>query len=311
MFFLAETSVHKCYPIMLILFILCLALRCDKADQIDHYIFIHNFSEKTTINLFANGLQAVADSLSMTFSLFHHLQAPPRDILDSLINIADGMGCAIPVQQEHIADFFAQAGKKDIPVVQFDHPYNMAASAVLVDTDYYTAGRTAAHHLLQRWGDNGRFGIVTATLQDRNSNECIRGFRELLSQKKSNWKQINIITCGDQPDQALQQYRHATRFGNRIIWFFIHDYDEFLNQLKNLKKDNFFIAIDLHPKENNIKFLVDGYLDALVSKDFATMGKQCFLELVRQNRVNSESDRIAVNCGGMVLTSCSVTAITQ
>ncbi|MBN1479620.1 substrate-binding domain-containing protein [candidate division KSB1 bacterium] len=295
---------QRFYPVILVF--LSLALQCDKPDQTEHYIFIHNFTEKISRDFFAQGLQGAADSLGVSFSLFHQTQSFPRGVLDSLFQIADGAGYGTPIQQESFLNFVVKVKKKELPLIQFDQPDSTAHPSLLVDTNYYTAGRRAALYMRQIWGENGRYGLVTTTLEDRYSNECIRGFREALAQAKSSWKQINIITCGDRQDEALKQYRHATRFGNRIIWFFIHNCDDFLEQLINLKKDNIFIAIDLHPTENNIKFLVDGYLDAVVSKNFAQMGNQCLLELVQPRSISSESGHIDVNCGSTVFTSESI-----
>ena len=75
-----------------------------------------------------------------------------------------------------------------------------------------------------------------------------------------------------------------------------------------MKKDNFFIAIDLHPSENNLKFIADGLIDAVATKDHRNMGKHCVLELANQLK-GTTSQQQFFNCGSIVHVTADISEI--
>ncbi len=275
-------------------------IQCSDPVQSRYFIFAHNFDNPISTSLFISGLNRASDSLNVESVLLSLHENPNKKHLDSLFKNSSGMGYAPPVQNELIAAHLQKAIIKQKPVIQFDHAEENASVHSFITSDSYSAGRAAARHIIERFGDMGRFGIFTPTLDNPQATESIRGFRDGLS--RTTWKQVNIITCGSTADQALKQYRYATRFGNRIIWFIAGDCSEFLHHVENLKKDNFFIAIDLHPTENNIKFLQENLLDAVATKDFAAMGRLCVSELTSEPPPLPDRETATINCGSMVLT---------
>ena len=283
-----------------VLFIMIFALHCSTSDQAKHFLIIHSFEETLTREWFVDGVEQAADSLGVAIAILNQMSIPNKKNLDSLFKYAAGIGYSMPIQQKNLIDRINNV--KKIPIVFF-HEYDIKSTpSFAIDTDSYTAGQTAARFILQQFGQSGRFGIITSTLTNKESNEKIRGFRDILF-AKSNWKQVNIITCKEGDEQALRQYRYTTRFGNRIIWFVADDCDDFVNQLTHLKKDNFFIAVDLHPKKNSIKLSRDTFFDAVVLKDFQKMGELCVQELQRQQQAPVEMENNILNCGCRLFTS--------
>jgi ABC-type sugar transport system substrate-binding protein len=272
--------------------------------QPPNYIFAHNFDNPISKLLFTSGVQQAADSLAIESVILSLHESYDKHHLDSLFKKSRGIGYAPPLENELISDYLDKAFKKQKPIIQFENAEPDESIYRFINSDSYTAGRAAAQHIIDEFGDNGRFGILTPTLNNPESTEAIRGFRDKFS--KTKWKQVNIITCGNEFEQALKQYRYATRFGNRIIWFVANDCPDFLHELKNLKKDNFFIAIDLHPNENNIKFLQENLLDAVATKNFAAMGRLCVTELASAPQELNEIESETINCGSTVLTSAQV-----
>ena len=282
-----------------------IVFNCSKPDQIEHYIFCHDFQETVASQLFANGLKTTADSLGVHVTILNQTSIYPKKNLDSLFKSADGVGYQPPLYNDILKKYISKVEKKQAPIIHFQHN-DTSATAPRVDSNYYTAGRAAGRHILEQFGETGRFGILTPTLENKDSNESIRGFRHALLHSKSRWKQINIITCNGRHEQALKQYRRATRFGNRIIWFIADDCGDYLLELEKIKKDNFFIAIDLHPNENSIKFIKNERLDAIVTKDFTRMGSLGLVELYEQKQNSEHTEAHLIDCGSIVLTKMTI-----
>ncbi len=289
---------------LLSLLMLFFLLQCSKTKQSQHIVIVHNFDHPIAESIFINGATAAAESLNQDIAILYQHDDLQKRQVDSLFNTTSGICFSAPVESDWLAEQLHKATRKATPIIQFNSGATDIASARLINSNYYSAGRAAARYVVDQFGDNGRFGILTPSLDNRQSTDGIRGFRDGLS--KSKWKQVNIITCGNGLDQALKQYRYATRFGNRIIWFVADDCDDVLAELKNLKKDNFFIAIDLHPKKNNLKFLQDNLLDALATKDFAAMGRLCVTEAVSVETTTVDIEAQTTDCGSVVLTTADL-----
>lgn len=283
------------------LFVLIFISQCSKPAQTEYFVVLHNFDHPLAASLFSAGVEQATDSLNIETVLLSQQNELPQEQVDSLFKNTKGIAFSAPIHNDKISAHLQKAQKKQKPLVQFDQLDEQREPWSFINSDSYSAGRAAARHIIEQFGDNGRFGIITSTLDNMESTEGIRGFRDALSPTK--WKQVNIITCGNGFEQALKQYRYATRFGNRIIWLFAGQCDDFTLELKNIKKDNFFIAIDLHPMENNIKFLQDNLLDAIATKDFANMGTCCVTELASTKTETMEAENTVINCGSTVLTS--------
>ena len=292
-----ECFVSRSLFLLFLLFILL--THCNQPDLPNHYVVLHQFQHAFQRQLFGSGLSKIADSLDVNVSLLNLQNEFSRDYLDSLSRNVSGVSYSASVNDEQ----FGRLIKKNRgALIQFHQPDSANHPVFFIDSDAYTAGLAAARFVVQKFGENGRFGIITTSLNNHASTESIRGFREELLTLKSDWKQINIITCGQNPEQALKQYRYATRFGNRIIWFVANNCEDFLKKLKNLKKDNFFIAIDLHPNKNNIKLLQEEWLDAVATKDFENMGRLCLINMTGYHGNPGRMDDGVENCGSMVLT---------
>jgi len=283
-----------------------LFLACHDSMPPAHVLIMHNFDNSFQQHLFTEGIAKTADSLNIQTAVLYQMDDYPKSVVDSLFKYAIGIGLTAPLQNASLSKYVEKAEKRQTPIIQLDNSESVMNTRRFISSDSYTAGQEAARFIVKEYGENGRFGIFTPTLNNRESTESIRGFRQVLSSFQ--WKQVNIITCGDDNEQALKQYRYSTRFGNRIIWFIANDCSDFLAELKNLKKDNFFIAIDLHPKENSIKFLQDGVIDAVVTKNFAQMGKLCMIELATDQNDQQSADNELINCGCTVLTAARIAA---
>ena len=257
--------------ILSLLYAFFIILNCSGPEQTEYYIFCHDFEQTWQSQLFVNGLKTAADSLGIHVSILNQRSHYTKKNLDSLFKNVRGIGYQPPLHNDLLKKYIRRAEKKQTPIIHFQQS-DTSASTPLVNSNYYSAGRAAGRYVRQQFGDAGRFGILVATLSNKDSNESIRGFRQVLLNSKSRWKQINIITYKDDRGQALKQYRRAPRFGNRIVWFMPDGSADYPAELKNIKKDNFFIAIDLHPNENSIKFIKNEWLDAVVTKDYTKMG---------------------------------------
>ncbi len=134
---------------------------------------------------------------------------------------------------------------------------------------------------MEKFGASGRFGILTSSLDNVHTNESIRGFREELMTSRNKWRQVNIITFGDDPGRALQQFRRLNRFGARTVWFMADGNRTFFNRLKDYKKNNYFITADLHANKNSITLLQEGVLDAIATRDVKELGRSCVVELAK------------------------------
>ena len=234
---------HK-YISFFSIIIFLLYVHCRDSERIKRFAVIYQTEDTEIAACFLSAVSIAADSLGFHVTPIDAGQASAPAYFDTLLSHLDAIAAPAVISNPRLAEIIKKKCKR-LPMLRFD----MKAKA---NDNYYLAGHKAGRYVVNKFGTAGRFGILTSSLDDANANESIRGFREELMTAKNRWRQVNIITYAENPQRATNQFKSINRFGARTIWFLADGNCDFLATLKNYKKNNYFIAADLHAKKNSI-----------------------------------------------------------
>ena len=267
------------YVLFFFIFIMLPGFSCRRPKQIDRIAVIYNFEHTEIEKYFKLAVARTADSLSILAYLVHDTAAILTNDDDTLFSKIDAIAAPHNIENAQLAKRIAKQRKT--PIIRYN-------GTLFDDNNFYQAGRKAGRYVTQLFGPSGRFGILTASLDNAPSNESIRGFREELVTAHNTWKQVNIISYGDEPDRAIRQFQDLNRFGARTIWFLADGNQNISEMLKTHKKNNYFIAVDLHASKNYIKLIQDESWDAVATQNVKAMGQQCVLRTAQA--LNNEAE---------------------
>jgi hypothetical protein len=268
--------------VLFCVFFILITIGCRQVDDITRIAVIHSIENPELAAMYQTFAQKTADSLNMQISIINAGSTFSTAHYDSLLSGVNVIFAPATIKNAGLAEIVAK--QKRTPLVQHKtHDYK--------SEDYYRAGQKAGRHVAKLFGESGRFGIFTSSLNNMSTNESIRGFREELMTAQNKWRQVNIITFGTKEESALAQFRDLNRFGARIVWLFADGNRPFFESLKANKKNNYFIAVDLHASKNYIKLLEEKVLDAIASKNVKADGRASVLEaeaaLTNQEQVDT------------------------
>ena len=247
-----------------------LFLTCHQSEIAPRLLLISEFDAPEIAAKFRAGAESVADSLGLELYIINNV-GRPNDFAGDTLFTRSSIIAAPDSMRGDPAVFFKR--HKKAPHVRYVNRFS--------GEDYYLAGRKAGRHIVEKFGSIGRFGIIVSSLENSNSNESIRGFREELMNTRNKWRQVNIITYEKSAKRAVAQFRHLNRFGSRIIWFFADTNEAMINLLQAQKKNNYFMIIDLHANKNYIMLLQNEFLDAVITRDVESLGRESALAMVR------------------------------
>ncbi len=261
------------YFILICTTLLLFSLRCQEPERKKNIVIIYRFDHPAIAADFVNAAARTADSLGIRAVFVDGASSLTATTLDTIFSHIDGIAASADLRNKRLAAAVAKKAKRT-PVIRFDEQIDSLRN-------FYSAGRRAGRFIVEKFGASGRFGILTSSLDNANTNESIRGFREELITHRNKWRQVNILTFSDDPERALQQFRRLNRFGARTVWFMADGNRSFFNTLRDHKKNNYFIALDLHANKNSITLLQEGVLDAIATEDVKELGKSCVIELAK------------------------------
>ena len=247
------------------------------------------------IELFSSGAQRAADSLGVLVSVAAESTITTKQV-DSLTTSAAGIGVSSTMQSPFVERLLKRTRKKEIELLCINGRHPLLPDAPAIDSFFYTAGAAAGRFIVQRFGESGRFAIMTSMFDRRESNESIRGFRDNLLTPQYRWTQVNIITCQQNP-HAFEYYKRMSRFGNRTIWFWADSCEHLVDEIERIKKDNYFIAIKLDVDPCKISKENNALMDAIVLKDYQHMGYLAVCELVNPKPMQDIDDPPNIDCG--------------
>ena len=279
-------------------FFILITIGCRQVDDITRIAVIHSIENPELAAMYQAFAQKTADSLNIHVSIINAGSTFSAAHYDSLLSDVNAISAPATIKNAELAEIVAK--RKRTPLIQ--HKTNEYKSE-----DYYRAGQKAGRHVAKLFGESGRFGIFTSSLNNMSTNESIRGFREELMTAQNKWRQVNIITFGAKEESALEQFRDLNRFGARIVWLFADGNRPFLESLKANKKNNYFIAVDLHASKNYIKLLEENVLDAIASKNVKADGRTSVLEAAAALTNQEQVDHFQFNASILLNTdSCLV-----
>ncbi len=280
-----------------ILFVLVFS--CSRKKEQSVVLIIHQFQLPYSRTLFESGVTKTADSLNVPIALFSCTEFSdlPETVVDSLIDISQAV--AVSCLDSSIIATVLQQKNETAPLLGFDQRLSVQYT-LYIDTDPYTAGKQAGDYIKSQFGNSGTFAIITPSLENERSNECIRGFRERLGIAKNRWKQLNILTCNSPNYIISTQFRRLSGLQPKPVWLVAGACENFLNSIREDKGDNYFLtmALDLE----NQQLLDHSMFDALAVKDYYRMG-----EMIIENGIKLKSEPTPavrnLNCGVRIISS--------
>jgi ribose transport system substrate-binding protein len=201
------------------------------------------------------------------------------NIVESLI--AKGVsGIAISANDpDGVTSVINKAIAAGIPVITFDSDAPNSSRLAYIGTDNYKAGREAGKQFIKHQGPKGEYAIMTGGLGALNLNERIRGFRDELKAQNTELKELNLLACNEDPNQALIQIEDVTRAQAGLdgwlitgCWATVTQEASFLNAL-NHRRDMVVVSFDTEKEE--LLLVKAGLVQALVGQRPFENGKTC------------------------------------
>lgn len=273
-----------------------LSLFCTKEPDETLFLVVHSFSSTFSQSQFERAVSQTADSLDLNVVLYEQnefAKLSPAEV-DSLLDRSNAL--ALSALDSQWMATLVENKPETAPIIGFDQRPALDM-AVYIDSDYYTAGRAAGEYVRSAFGKDGRFAIITPSLQNEESNECIRGFRETLGVAPDRWKQLNILTCNTPNYIISTQFRRLSATEPKPVWLVAGPCNDFLQSLQGDKTENFFITVALDI-ENQMPQVQQAMFDRLAVKDYSRMGV-LVVETFQQIETEQSSLR-KLNCGVQV-----------
>ncbi len=279
-----------------IFFLSFLVFSCSKNREQSVFLIIHQFQASYSRSLFESAVTNTADSLHVPIVLYSYdeFSKLPATKVDSILNITNAV--SISCSDSSFVATLLQHKNKSAPLIGFDRRLSVPC-ATFIDTDSYTAGKQAGEYIRSKFGKTGTFAIITPSLENPASNECIRGFREKLGIAQNRWKQLNILTCNSPNYIISTQFRRLSAVEPQPIWLVAGPCDDFLSSIQEDKGDSYFISQML--EIDDPQALYHEMFDAVALKDYYHMGE---LVITSGLQLKSEETSIlrSIDCGVQV-----------
>ncbi len=240
------------------------------------------------------GMKAAGQKLGVKVEMIGPAQAADVSaqvqIMESLIAKRVSGIAVSPNDPDGVTSVIDHAIQNGIPVVTFDSDAPKSKRLCYIGTDNYTAGRVAGKQLLQYIKPGSSYAILTGALGAYNLNERIRGFRDEIREQGVNLTEINLLSCEETTDRAMDQMEELTRATPQLsawfitgCWATVVPHATLFNAV-NQRKDIVIIAFDTVQEE--LLLVKQGLVQALIGQRPFEMGQRCIemLHDIQQNK---------------------------
>jgi ribose transport system substrate-binding protein len=300
----------RCFMAAICIFL----ISCSTSPQGPHYVIVPKALTNPYWFQVEDGMKAAGQKLGVTVEMLGPAQASDVtaqvQIVESLI-AKKISGIAIsPNDPDGMTSVINQAIQAGIPVITFDSDAPKSKRLCYVGTDNYTAGRIAGQQLLKFLGKTGPYAILTGSLGALNLNERIRGFRDELKAQGATLQEVNLLSCDETTDRAMDQIEDLTRATPELkawfitgCWATVSPKGAFLNALGQ-RTDVIVIAFDTVKEE--LLLVQDGLVQALIAQRPYDMGVRCVEMLHRLNTEKKLPEQAVYDTGVDVVTAENV-----
>jgi ribose transport system substrate-binding protein len=255
-------------------------------------------------------MKAAGQKLGVTVEMLGPAQASDVtaqvQIVETLVaKKIDGIAIS-PNDPDGMTSVIDQAIQAGIPVITFDSDAPKSKRLCYVGTDNYTAGRIAGQQLLKFLGKSGKYAIMTGSLGALNLNERIKGFHDELKAQQADLQEVNLLTCDETTDRAMDQIEDLTRATPDLkawfvtgCWATVSPKGAFLNALGQ-RTDMIVIAFDTVKEE--LLLVQDGLVQALIAQRPFDMGFRCIEMLHRLHSEKKQPEQAVYDTGVDVVT---------
>ena len=275
---------NKRYSFLLFFLIMVgLLTSCDRQNQKTQFILVPKSISNPYWIQIEKGMKQAGKELDVNAKFMAPIQAADVtaqvNIIESLI--AKGVsGIAVSANDpDGVTSVIDKAIAAGIPVITFDSDAPNSSRLAYIGTDNYKAGREAGKQFIKSLGPKGEYAIMTGGLGALNLNERIRGFRDELKEQNTKLKEINLLACNEDPNQALIQIEDVTRAQSGLdgwlitgCWATVTQEASFLNAL-NHRRDMVIVSFDTEKEE--LLLVKAGLVQALVGQRPVEIGKKC------------------------------------
>jgi ribose transport system substrate-binding protein len=225
-------------------------------------------------------------------------------------------GIAIsPNDPDGVTATINRAIESGIPVITFDSDAPQSKRLCYVGTDNYTAGRTAGREMLRLIGKKGKYAILTGSLGALNLNERIKGLRDELAEQSAGLEEVNLLSCEETTDRAMDQIEELTRANPDLnawfmagCWATVTTKGALMSALNN-RTDIVIIAFDTVREE--LLLVQDGIVHALIGQRPKEMGSTCVEILADMVLHNKAPEKTTFDTGVDLVTRENVAAFLE
>jgi len=274
-----QTVSKRMLPALVALFL----AGCHQRSQAPHYVIVPKALTNPYWFQVEDGMKAAGEKLGVRAEMIGTAQAADVtgqvQILESLITTrVDGIAIS-PNDPDGVVSVIDRAVQAGIPVLTFDSDAPKSKRLCYVGTDNYSAGRVAGRQLLRFVQPGGSYAVLTGSLGALNLNERIRGFRDELAEQKANLTEINLLSCDETTDRAMDLMEDLTRATPHLsawfitgCWATVTPKGAFFNALDK-RSDIAVIAFDTVQEE--LLLVQEGLVQALIGQRPYEMGYRC------------------------------------
>lgn len=272
----------KWLAVLIVSFVLSI-VACSRNKTGPHYVIVPKALTNPYWFQVEDGMKAAGEKLGVKVEMLGPAQAADVtaqvQIVESLIaKKIDGIAIS-PNDPDGMTSVIDRAVQVGIPVITFDSDAPKSKRLCYVGTDNYTAGRIAAQQMIRFLGKTGSYAIMTGGLGALNLNERIRGFRDELSAQGTTLREVNLLSCDETTDRAMDLIEDLTRATPDLkawfitgCWATVSPKGAFLNALGQ-RTDVVVIAFDTVKEE--LLLVQDGLVQALIAQRPFDMGYRC------------------------------------
>lgn len=303
--------------LVIIFSLLGLLSSCSRKSQEAQYVIVPKALTNPYWFQVEDGMKAAGQKLGVHVEMIGPAQAADVtaqvQIMESLIakRVA---GIAIsPNDPDGATSVIDQAIQSGIPVVTFDSDAPKSKRLCYIGTDNYTAGRVAGRQMLKLIKSGSHYAILTGALGAYNLNERIRGFRDEIKDQEGNLQEINLLSCEETTDRAMDQMEELTRATPTLsawfitgCWATVVPYATLFNAV-NQRKEIAIIAFDTVPEE--LLLVQQGLVQALVGQRPFEMGQRCIEMLYDIHQNNKPPAQTVYATGVDVITRANVDSL--
>lgn len=283
---------------------------CSNHSQVPHYVIVPKALTNPYWFQVEDGMKAAGQKLGVTVEMLGPAQASDVtaqvQIVETLVaKKIDGIAIS-PNDPDGMTSVIDQAIQAGIPVITFDSDAPKSKRLCYVGTDNYTAGRIAGQQLLKFLGKSGKYAIMTGSLGALNLNERIKGFHDELKAQQADLQEVNLLTCDETTDRAMDQIEDLTRATPDLkawfvtgCWATVSPKGAFLNALGQ-RTDMIVIAFDTVKEE--LLLVQDGLVQALIAQRPFDMGFRCIEMLHRLHSEKKQPEQAVYDTGVDVVT---------